>query len=316
MFKIIKLLKYYSGGKCVCTERLDGKVIVITGANSGIGKEAGFILSHKGAELILACRNIEEGNKVVKEIIKKSGNIYITCEQLDLADFESIVSFTNRIKNKGAQVYALINNAAIFHHPFQLTKNGFELTFQTNYLGPCLLTLLLLDSFKKKFPSRIVNVSSEAHRFPKCLEIQYLHLPKIKFDEFMVYGESKLCLHLFTNKLAKLVKGEEVTVNCVNPGNSRSNIYRSFPTINNVSLFSFHHFLLWLKFKNCWSGAQTVVHAVVDPNLKSTTGKYFSDCQESTASELANSEELADILWGCTLDWLKDYLSKSSFKKI
>ncbi|XP_075222037.1 retinol dehydrogenase 11-like isoform X3 [Lycorma delicatula] len=128
--------RYFRGEICACQERLDGKVVIVTGANSGIGKETSFILARKGATVILACRNEVEGQRVAKDIYYSTGNSFIKCEYLDLTSFESIQLFVDRLKKSGIHsVYALINNAGIFYHPFKLTEGGFEITFQTNYLG-------------------------------------------------------------------------------------------------------------------------------------------------------------------------------------
>lgn len=300
--------KRYSGKSCTCPEQLDGKLIIITGGNSGVGKAAANILANKGAHILLACRSTYEGEKAVKEIIRSTGNKNVWCAHLDLASFINIVQFVKSFKETGRKLYAVVNNAAIFYQSHNLTENGFDVTLQTNYLGPFLLTYLLLDVLKAGAPSRIINVSSEAHKLPQTFSVNYFIDSAAEENKFCLYGQTKLALNLFSNKLACIVKGTGVTVNCVNPGNVRSNIYRSFPPIRDIPFYSFKRFLLWLKFKSPQEGAQTVVHLLTCSDIATVSGKYFSECREEEMSDLARCNKLMNELWNKTLNLVEDYI--------
>ncbi|XP_075222036.1 retinol dehydrogenase 12-like isoform X2 [Lycorma delicatula] len=294
--------RYFRGEICACQERLDGKVVIVTGANSGIGKETSFILARKGATVILACRNEVEGQRVAKDIYYSTGNSFIKCEYLDLTSFESIQLFVDRLKKSGIHsVYALINNAGIFYHPFKLTEGGFEITFQTNYLGPFFLTILLININLLKHKSRIVNVVSEAHRFPKQLVVDEVCLPRPELNKFIRYGESKLCLVLFSNKLASHLKG--IAVFNVDPGNVETNVYRHFPLLNNKFLFALQKPIRWFLVKTPVQGAQTIIHVVSSSSCSEYSGSYFSDCKVKTPSDLALDKNLANNLFNNSLKW-------------
>ncbi|XP_046658279.1 retinol dehydrogenase 12-like isoform X1 [Homalodisca vitripennis] len=304
---------FFGGGYCAHSkEKLDGKVIIVTGANSGIGKETARYLAARGAEVILACRDRVEGRQAVREIKRKTLNRSVRFEKLDLSSFESIFDFVNRFRLRGSELHGLCNNAGVFHVPYQLTEDGFDLTLQTNYLGPFLLTFLLLDILKESAPSRIVNVNSEAHTFPKSLDVGTLtkhYTEEDQYDKFLAYGTSKLCLLLFSSKLAKLLAGTGVIVNSANPGNVRTNIFRHFPVIRDLPAWSFSRFLVWLTFKNPAQGAQTSVYLLTSPQVF-VTGRYFSKCSEDKPSGLAKSLELEEELWEATLEWLRPFLEK------
>lgn len=129
--------RYFSGGVCRCPARLDGLVIIVTGANSGIGRALALQLADRGAILVLACRNIDKGLQAKKYILQKcnSKKVRIFIKHLDLSSFKSIQKFSENINAEFKEVYALVNNAGIFYHKQQITEDGFEITFQTNYLG-------------------------------------------------------------------------------------------------------------------------------------------------------------------------------------
>lgn len=293
--------RQFSGGVCSCKERLDGKVVVITGANSGIGKETSVFLAGKGASVILACRNNSEGQFIAEKLRNSTGNPYISCEYLDLTSFKSIRAFVQRLKELGVNVYALINNAGVFYHPVKLTDDKFETTFQTNYLGPFYLTILLLNNNLLKEESRVINVVSEAHRFPKKLDVNEVSEPRPEINQFIRYGESKLCLVIFTRSLSSRLKG--VTVFNVDPGNVETNVYRNFPLLKNKFLFALQKPLRWIFVKTPKQGAQTVVHVATSSSVAAFSGSYFSDCTIKSPSDLALDKELADNLWDKSLEW-------------
>lgn len=154
---------YFAGGVCHSKARLDGKTVIITGANTGIGKETALDLAKRGARVILACRDLNKSLQAADEIRKKTGNGNVFVKLLDLASLESVRQFAKEINAQEDRIDILINNAGIMACPKWKTKDGFETQFGVNHLGHFLLTNLLLDKIKQTGKARIVNVSSLAH---------------------------------------------------------------------------------------------------------------------------------------------------------
>ena len=155
---------YFDGGSFNDKKTtLNGKTVIITGANTGIGKETAIDLAKRGARVILACRDLIRANEAAGEIRRVTGNGNVFVEILDLASFDSIRKFASKILAQEERIDILINNAGIMYCPKWKTKEGFEMQFGVNHLGHFLLTNLLLEKIKKSAPSRIVNVSSRAH---------------------------------------------------------------------------------------------------------------------------------------------------------
>lgn len=158
---------YFAGSECKSKRRLEGQTAIITGANTGIGYETALDLAKRGARVILACRDAQRADEAANKIRKKSGNGNVIVELVDLASFESIRQFCQRIDENEPRLDILINNAAVFGCPKWHTKDGFEMHFGVNHLGHFLLTNLLLDKIKASAPSRIVNVSARLHEKSK-----------------------------------------------------------------------------------------------------------------------------------------------------
>uniref|UniRef100_A0A672J6R7 Retinol dehydrogenase 12, like n=1 Tax=Salarias fasciatus TaxID=181472 RepID=A0A672J6R7_SALFA len=191
-------------------ERLDGKTVVITGANTGIGKETAIDLSKRGARVIIACRDMEKAKAAVKETIESSGNDNVVCKKLDLSDTKSIREFAEGINQDEAKLNILINNAGVMMCPYGKTADGFEMQIGVNHFGHFLLTYLLLDLIKKSTPARIVTVSSIGHTWGS------IHLDDINseknYDKNKAYYQSKLANVLFTRSLAKRLEGVETII--------------------------------------------------------------------------------------------------------
>ena len=154
---------FVNGVKCPSKARIDGKTVIITGGNTGIGKATAILLAERGGRIILACRNTKKGEAAVAEIKEITGNNDILFRNLDLASTASIRKFAHNILETEARIDVLLLNAGVMSTPYQLTEDGFELQFGVNHLGHFLLTYLLLDRMKESAPSRVVAVSSRAH---------------------------------------------------------------------------------------------------------------------------------------------------------
>jgi NAD(P)-dependent dehydrogenase (short-subunit alcohol dehydrogenase family) len=193
--------------------------VVITGANSGIGKEAALRFAQNDFKVVMACRSIEKSRKVQEEIIKRSGNNDVQLMKLDMSSFESIKEFTEKFKKEFPKLDILINNAGYFEHgaKYKLSENNIELTFATNVVGPFLLTNLLLDSLKKSNDPRVLNASSNIikHFFSPNKQIDFENLQVIKDKNFKhsvynSYRNSKIALLMLTFRMA-----EEYKESCV-----------------------------------------------------------------------------------------------------
>ncbi|XP_069724425.1 WW domain-containing oxidoreductase isoform X5 [Phaenicophaeus curvirostris] len=214
---------------------LSGKVVIITGANSGIGFETAKSLALHGAYIILACRNPSRGSDAVQRILGEWHKAKVEAMTLDLASLQSVQHFAEAFKSKNVPLHILICNAAIFGAPWSLTEDGLESTFQVNHLGHFYLVQLLEDVLRRSSPARVVVVSSESHRFTEIkdssgkLDFSLLSPSKKDYWAMLAYNRSKLCNILFSNELNRRLSPHGVTSNAVHPGNMiYSSIHRSW----------------------------------------------------------------------------------------
>ena len=186
-----------------------GKTAIVTGSNTGIGKETALDFAKRGARVILACRDEEKATKAAKDIIAETGSDKVVVRVLDLSSFESVRAFAKLINETEERLDILVNNAGLGAAPYQLTKDGYESIFQVNYLSQFLLTLLLMEKMKQSSPSRIVNVSTNGHIFAKRLQLEDFKLSWEKFKSTDRYFESALAKIVFTRDLGQGLKGEK-----------------------------------------------------------------------------------------------------------
>ncbi|VEN57481.1 unnamed protein product [Callosobruchus maculatus] len=305
------LKKYFGGGVCYCTARLDGQVVVITGGNSGIGKALAVELVNRGATIVLACRNIEKGLEAKKHILSKNRKAKIFVKHLDLCSFSSIVKFCDTLNLEFNEIYGLVNNAGIFYHPYGITEDGFEVTLQTNYLGPFILTHHLLKPLKQSIHARIINVASDEHRRVSINQLIAISRTQKDFKgHFVNYGASKLALVLFTKELAKKLQNTNVIVNAVDPGNVETAIYRNFYPLSNPVLYALQWIIRVVLVKTPTEGCQTLLHALLTPNR--TTGQYYADCKLALPSPVAADERICREYYQLTLEVLASWFSTES----
>ncbi|XP_071963063.1 retinol dehydrogenase 12-like [Antedon mediterranea] len=285
--------------------RLDGKVVIITGANTGIGKETARDLVRRGAKVILACRDVTKGKRAVDEILTESsgkGVGALTVERLDLASFKSIRSFAKLIIEKESPVNILINNAGVSMCSPQKTTDGFELQFGVNHLGHFLLTHLLLDVIKSSAPSRIITVSSFAHRQGK-IHFDDINLTADNYAPLKAYRQSKLANIMFTNELARMLKGTNVTCYSLHPGLVSTEICRYLSPIKRVVAT----ILLPLIASTSEMGAQTTIYCAVEQSLDDENGYFYSDCERMEPAPQARDEEADKQLWKVSAEMVKLY---------
>ena len=281
------------GAVCASKARMDGKTVIVTGANTGIGKETALDLTKRGARVIMACRDLKKGETALNDIVEKTGSKNVVLKQLDLASLKSIREFAENVNKNEPRLHVLINNAGVMLVP-ELTKteDGFEMQMGVNHLGHFLLTNLLLDLLKKSTPSRIVVVSSVGHEmFTTKMKFDNINSETI-YEKWDAYGQSKLANILFTRELAKRLDGTGVTVNSLHPGFVFTDLFRH-PTAWCYLIY----FTIYLFGKRTKQGALTTIHLAVSEDVEGVTGVYFVDCKPIGPSEAAQDDGAAKKLW-------------------
>ncbi|XP_023127113.1 retinol dehydrogenase 12-like [Amphiprion ocellaris] len=271
-------------------EKLDGKTVLITGANTGIGKETAKDLAKRGAKIIIACRDMEKAQEALKEIIETSGNDNVKCMKLDLSDTKSIREFAEAFNRDEPKLNILINNAGVMICPYGKTADGFETQIGVNHLGHFLLTHLLFDLIKRSAPARIVIVSSVAHVYGS-INLEDINSEK-RYDKVKAYSQSKLANILFSRSLAKRLEGTGVTTYSLHPGAVKTDLQR-----HAKGAWSFLLTLTRPFFKNAVEGAQTSLYCAVEPSLENETGQYYSDCTRTSCSSAGKDDDMAQKLW-------------------
>jgi len=272
------------------TTTMKDKVVMVTGANSGIGKAASLALAKMGATVIMVARNKERGEAARSDIIGKSRNNSVDLLLADLSSLESVRQLAVDFRRKYSKLHVLINNAGLFNQRRRVTVDGYENTFATNYLAPFLLTNLQLDLLKASAPTRIINVSSVGH-YNGHINFEDLNLEN-DYGGWKAYGQSKLALVLFTHELAKKLQGTGVTVNAVHPGTVATNIWtRPFGPVGFIMA------LPKLFMTSPEKGAETIVYLASSPDAKGLNGEYVEKLKVKKSSDESYNEEIAQRLW-------------------
>lgn len=246
---------------------LTGKTVIVTGGNSGLGFEAVKALAEKSARVIIACRSIEKGKDARNKIIEIHPNADINVMELDLMDLKSIRNFADQLKKKHSKLDILINNAGIMMVPHTLTKDGFESQIGTNHLGHFALTGQLLDLLKRTPKSRVVNVSSMAHKTGVMDFDNLLYTNGEGYTPIKAYGRSKLSNILFTYELQRFFEANKIDCMALaaHPGVSDTNLF------NNAApkwLLKVLRPLFLLMVQPAEMGVLPELRASVDPNAK------------------------------------------------
>lgn len=279
---------FFRHGKFNKPTRIDNKVVIITGASTGIGKACAIDLAKRGGKIYIACRDEPINEKAFDDIRRESGSDNIHFLELDLASLKSIRKFSENFHKLESKLDILINNAGVLTPKKQFTEDGFELHMGVNYLGHFLLTNLLLDMLKASAPSRIILVSSVAHAI-SSLKDKDLMCDRY-FSMFKAYGLSKLAIVVFTKELSRRLEGTKVTVNCCHPGAVYSRITQEI--IGDIATK-----IYGLVAKTPLEGAQNHIKLAVDPDLEAVSGKYFIDCLEAEPSQETSDIETSEWLW-------------------
>lgn len=208
--------KWMQGPKFIVTERIDDKVVVITGGNAGIGKATAIELAKLGATVYIACRDKFRADIAVEDIKTASLNENVKFLKLDLSSFKSIINFVKEFKSQESRLDILINNAAVMPYSRAETEDGLELQMGVNHFGHFLLTNLLLDLLEKSKPSRVINVASLAHLGAELDKDDLMS--KKGYTMIGTYRKSKLANVLFTKELSNRLKGTGVSTFSLHPG--------------------------------------------------------------------------------------------------
>jgi NAD(P)-dependent dehydrogenase (short-subunit alcohol dehydrogenase family) len=271
-----------------------GKVCVVTGGNSGIGKETALALAEMGSTVVMVVRTQEKGQKVLDEIVTKTGNRSVSLMLCDMSLMASVRNFAAELKKRYNHLNVLINNAGAEFAKRQVTSEGFEQTFAVDYLAPFLLTHELLDLLKAGAPSRIINVSSGLAKNGK-IDLDDLQNNR-NYKGMQAYSNAKLMLMMFTYELSRRLKGTGVTINVVMPGFVATNLGKNSGSLRSAIMFS----MVRPMQISAKKGAETSVYLSSANEVRDVSGKCFAKKKEVTTCPASYDQELQRSLWNET----------------
>ena len=268
-----------------------GKVCLVTGATSGIGKAAATALAAQGAEVVIAGRNQRKAAETVSWIKAETGNDAVQYLLADFSDLDQVRELAKAFKRQTARVDVLVNNAGAFFNRRRGAPNGIEMTFHVNNLAPFLLTNQLLETLQASESARIVNVSSDGHRYG-TMDFENLGFGR-GYSGMKAYARSKLANVLFTHELARRLDGGQTTVNALHPGHVATDMYKTgFPLIGSALKWVMGFFALTPQ-----QGAETTVYLASSPEVEGISGKYYAKREAVQSSPLSYDREVAQRLW-------------------
>lgn len=271
---------------------LANKLCIVTGANSGIGKETVRAFAKLKAYVVMICRNEQRAEEARQEIIADTGHTGIEIMLGDLAVQYDVRKVASQITEKFEEVDVLVNNAGIIADQWEETIDGIEKTLAINHLAPFLLTNLLRGPLERAEAARVVNVSSEIHRMgADAFDIENLQLEN-NYSPTKAYGVSKLCNIMFTHELAKRWENTSITTNCLHPGVVSTQLAENAGWMMK--------FIYWIGkpfMRSPQSGAQTTIYLATSDEVQSTSGKYFKDKKERAPAPIAYDNEITEKLW-------------------
>jgi NAD(P)-dependent dehydrogenase (short-subunit alcohol dehydrogenase family) len=270
---------------------LNGKRVVVTGANSGIGRSTARELAAAGAEVILVCRSPERGGEALEAIREQTQSTQLRLMLCDISSREDVRRFGVEFRSQYDCLDVLVNNAGAYFAEKRISVDGLELTFALNHMGYFLMVRELLGCLKASPAGRIVNVSSEGHRMGK-LDWEDVHWERRKYAPMRAYCDSKLMNILYTRELSRRLEETSITVNCLHPG-----VIRSGFAVNEKGSFAFLARLSGPFMSSPEVGARTSVYLAGSPSVADRSGGYFIRCKTRNPSRAARSDADAARLW-------------------
>jgi len=271
-----------------------GKVVLVTGATSGMGKVTARALATYGATVVIHGRDEEKAKETVEEIKDETKNPAVYYLLADFEKLDDVRIMANEFRSRFHRLDVLINNAGAVFSKRQESLDAIELTLQVNYLSHFLLTNLLLDMLKASAPSRVVNVSSGVHERGH-IDFEDLQMTR-KYSGQKAYASSKLALVLFTYELARMLEGSGVTCNASNPGLAKTHLGYDAGLLTSLSKRFVDIF-----GKSAEKSAETTIFIASSPELSKVSGKYFEEKEEAESSEMSYNTSAAKKLWDISL---------------
>ncbi|KAK3602907.1 hypothetical protein CHS0354_018774 [Potamilus streckersoni] len=307
------------------------RVVVITGANTGLGYETAKWVAMMGATVIMACRSKERAEKAMQKIqdefqVEKAKGTPVICKleklsmefmELNLGSFKSVRSFINAYKSSGRKLHMLVCNAGVALVPFTKTEDGYEVMFQVNYLSHFIMIAHLLPIMRQSGEDcRIVLVSSDAHRACNfdLSKMNYSGDPE-NFGRLDYYGRSKLYQIMQMHSMDRRLQGSNVSVNSLHPGMVDTEISRNFQDFRLMNAFN-SVVRVFGQMKTPIDGALPIINAVVNPNLKGVGGVYFKSLEAGYSTAEARDEMKQEALWKKTLEILKDEIPEELIQEL
>lgn len=333
---VLLLLRKFFRGPNAKSKDMSGKIVIVTGSSSGIGKETAYELLKQGATVIFACRNETKTLQVIeytKEFAKTNNKESLNSPfsramymKLDLESLTSVVDFVHEFKSKFSSLDILINNAGYFADNYKLTEDGLEAMIQTNHYSHVLLTTLLLDHFKSE-DGRVINIASQAYQqsnyskklktcFPKDTSDQFKELFNSFKGKACAYGNTKYANILFTEYLEETFRKnsfyENMSCYSLHPGVVNSDFF-NFKENSCCMKFTFFIFypIIYFMTKTNNDGAQTTLHLCYEDKKKLISGAFYSDCNVNKLIWVDKDHELRDFLMNETNKVLKPFIDSN-----
>ena len=330
---IILVILYFAvgnhvfAGKCKIAHDMSGKLIIITGASSGLGKYTALELVNKGAKVIFACRNEEKTKNIFNEIPEENKYLAIF-EQIDLSSFKSVIEFTLRIKQNYEKIDILMNNAGNAPDGFRITEDGFESCIEGNFLGHVVLTYLLIDHMNTN--GRIINLSSIGHNYcffdedimEKIYDNDYVqnHYFTNIFKMNFLYHTTKLMMIYFTQELNEYFDKRNIPLKTVSlhPGVVNTEFMRFYKNqLWSKIIFTIFYPIFVLCTKTTKEGSQTQLYLSYLDYSELASGRYYADCKFEKISKTAQNTLLGKEFMNYTINKICEVLPKfeRDFKK-